>query len=422
VHGNEYTLETALNPQMECDELPFEELVKRLKDEYEVPVSSKVQVVITSEKERTYVFERRERLDLALRTTNTINRQKFRTVVLPEYAKILQACVETHFASASKECPDVLYVFEPKRRIEYKPISKDETALNEIERKIRVKDPEVEFDDIGGCEQAKREMLRICADIEDPDKARFFGRDPHQKRGYLLLGEPGTGKTLLGKALATKLVQNLGDKIKVYFVHYQDITSIFRGGEAIATGKIFEMVQRNEEQGLSTLLFLDEIHLIGSRRADPTGAKDEALDTLLAHLDGLKNYRGLTVIGATYMPVEKLDPALTRDGRLSRWITIEPPTLEERKDIFMIYIDKRKAIAQEAGNEFLFAPDLDQDRIAKATEGFNGAHIAGVIERVVDWKYDQTPNLKRFKPITTKNILRVIKNYNKVKRKSGQSA
>jgi len=220
------------------------------------------------------------------------------------------------------------------------------------------------------------------------------------------------------------LKEKLDGQVKFYAVNYEDITSIYRGGEAKATGKIFDLVDQNEKEGLKTLLFLDELHLVGSRRSNSDGPKDEALDTLLAHLDGMKKYKGLTVIGATYLPVEELDPALRRPGRLSKQVTIGKPTEEERAEIFEIYIRQKQEIAEAAGNKNLFG-EIDVNKISEATDDFNGSHIAGVVAAVIDWKEDQTKAeaekqcielSEAFTPITTDEFLEVIRSYEKVER------
>ncbi len=302
----------------------------------------------------------------------------------------------------------------------------EEDKLGELEKRIEVREPQVTFADIGGCLEGKLQMERIYRDITHPQFAAFFGRNPDRQKGYLLQGDAGCGKTLLVRALATNVKRELDGRVKFYAVNYEDITSIYRGGEATATGQIFKLVRKNEEDGLKTLLFLDEIHLIGIR-GSKLGPKDEALDTLLAHLDGINRYKGLTVIGATYMPIAELDPALTREGRLGNWITIHPPNEEERKEIVQIYLNQKDAVAKAAGNPSLFA-ELDVGELARATEGFNGSNLSGLIALALEEKENEVrkniqninsmEEIRRlFTPITTRDLIRLSQGYNKKDRK-----
>ena len=258
-----------------------------------------------------------------------------------------------------------------------------------------------------------------------PEIACLFGRDPEANKGYLLLGDSGSGKTLLVKALATLLQRDLADRLKFYNVNYADITSIYRGGEAQATENIFKLVEQNEAASQRTLLFLDEIHLLGSRRKD--SLPNEALDTLLTHLDGMRKYHGLTVIGATYMPRDSLDPALVRGGRLGTSIQISAPNCEERAEIFNIYVQKRKEIASAAGNNCLF-DTIDLHQIGKATDTWNGSDIAECVEQVLRKKEEKVRStvtgnhtsatvMAAFTPITTQDFLHEIKESGKMGQK-----
>ncbi len=427
--GDNYDLESRIHPFTLIPPLELHpgRIVPRL-PEYEVLAGGNAQVVL--KKIERYFLERGQlgpelRIQQRLSSKEELDRQ------LHEYAEVLQVVVESFYPEES--VPEAIYILGSKI-----PSGKKEhqiPALNTdnregpqilLERKIEIVNPQVPFEAIGGSYQAKEEMRRIYSDIVRPDVASFFGRDPQERKGYLLHGDSGTGKTLLVKALATKLKEELSDRVKFYAVDYSSITSIYRGGEAQATALLFDLVKQNEQQGLSTLLFLDEIHLIGQRKKE----YNEALDTLLAQLDGMTTYKKLTVIGATYLPVESLDPALIRPGRLSVQITISPPTADERAEIFSLYVEKRRQLAAAGGNMHLFA-DLDISQLAEASANFNGSHIAGVIEKVVAAKED---DIKRklgehaaleefraaFKPITMEEFLDAIKTYQKVERTSAR--
>lgn len=349
--------------------------------------------------------------------------------LMEDYGQVITGLINAISAEAQSEAPNVTFtIAENLPKLKPKdPVSEilgklgSSNDLDELERKIRVTNPGVLFSGIGGCRHGKREILRIYYDIVSPELALFCGRDPNQQGGYLLLGEAGNGKTFLVEALATKLIEELGDKVRFYNVNYSDITSIYRGGEAQSTAKIFELVKRNEEAGIKTLLFLDEIHLIGTRGSG-NGPKDEALDTLLAQLAGLRKYQGLTVIGSTYWPLESLDPALVRPGRLSNKIVLEKPNTEERAEIFAIYLQKKAELAARNGNSALFS-EVEAPALAALTDGYNGSGISGLVDSVIRYKEDQLrarivgaqvqkedfPNY--FQPITLEDFRTVLATY-----------
>jgi len=403
---------------------------------YQPKTISKAQLILEKNNNQ-YILEKSPLFDIRISTKKRRDTFKHFETVVKDYVKILTDFIEAYCYEKGFESPNIVYFLgrdlhdmTPRKENSgrnfldiFNQTKEKNEEQTELKNKIEIVNPNVTFDQIGGCEQGKKEMMRIYQDIMHPERARFFGRDPEQKKGYLLIGESGCGKTLLVKALATKLKQDLNDRVKFYAINYEDITSIYRGGEAKATGYIFDLVTRNEKKGFKTLLFLDELHLVGSRSGRVSGVKDEALDTLIAHLGGMRNYPKLTVIGATYQPVESLDPAIVR--RFGKWVKIEKPDAKERIEIFNIYI-KQKQKTASFRNRNLF-DDLDMQRLADATENFNGSHIEGIIDEVVDKKEDETKEIagenatykdliSLFTPITTKDFLEAIENFQRVER------
>ncbi len=436
--NDDYSLKTIVFP---CFSIPSFDIeparIQAQLPSYEAVKRSTFQVVLRHEGHEYHVQNSAGDGQKTITTQYPLNSPEEFSRQLQDYAQVLQAALNSFFPE--QEIPDALYILgeqPPSGSPEREQMAhqgspslfslleggKESDKLNQLERKIEVVDPQVPFEAIGGCRQGKQEMERIYADIVHPEIGRFFGREPESKKGYLLLGESGSGKTLLVKALATRVKQELGDLVKFYAADYHDLTSTWRGGEAIATGLLFELVKRNESQGQHTLLFLDELHTIGQRHP----FYNEALDALLAELDGMTNYKRLTVIGATYQHLESLDPALIRPGRLSVQISILPPTVEERAEIFGIYFEKRQQQAAAAGNERLFA-ELDLHQLAEATDKFNGSHIAGIVEKVITQKEDAVKKLvgeqatleqiqAGFTPLTQDEVLAAIRSYEKVER------
>ncbi len=367
-------------------------------------------------------------LEIEARQRDTSKESFIRT--LNDYSAVLEKTVRALYKECKTTAPNVVYFLgknpilirtapgtpstEPPSFEHHGPDTEpQEVTAHTLEKRIEIADPAISFDDIGGCAEGKQEMMRIYEDITHPERARYFGRDPETRKGYILTGESGCGKTMLVKALATKLKKDLQGKVKFYAASYDTITSIWRGGEAQATAQLFELAKKNEKKGLKTLIFLDEIHVVGHRQRE----YNEALDTLLAHLAGMRNYTGLTFIGATYMPLDGLDPALVR--RLDRHIPIGKPDATTRAEIFRIHIDERRRIAAGAGNMSLFG-DLDYAKLAQASDGLNGSHIERIVRAAVDRKEDSLRTsagaqpstedlLRSFTPITTDEIIAAIK-------------
>ncbi len=399
---------------------PMQEILKNLPSSYHVSLKSPDKIKI-SKNFLEYEIASDSPISIRL-NAESLTREKYEEA-LNNLIELVQVCYISHYKSKNKKIPDLKYVLEPKTNAKVHSESHDHEGLDELEKKIEIKNPEVKFEDIGGCSRGKEEIRRIYDDIVRPQIAGFFGRDPDQQKGYLLLGDPGNGKTLLVKALATKLIEELNGSVKFYSVNYDDMTSTYRGGEALQTARIFELVQRNEEQGKKTLLFMDEIHVIGQRSTQ----YNEALDTLLAKLDGMKSFKGLTVIGATYMPIESLDPALIRQGRLSSWLTIEPPNSIERKEILQIYINRSVEKASEFGNSNLIG-EIDLESISELCDGKNGSYIQGLVDYVQRQK--ETDTIKsagenaseetikaKFTPINTNDFRKAISEYREDKSK-----
>lgn len=330
--------------------------------------------------------------------------------LLKKNNELLEKLTKAYCEKKKIQIPEFEYLLNTSK------IQNENPYFKLIETEIEPKHFETSFEDIGGNLEAKIEMKRIYQDIIHPEVSIIFARDPNKTKGYLLYGEKGNGKTMLVKALATMLNKELKNKVKLYQINYGNLASTLRGGEAEKVRDVFELVKINEKKGLTTLLFLDELQSIGIRRRE----FNEVLDELLANLDGLESFKKLVFIGATYCPLEELDPALLRPGRLGYHIEVKIPTIEERKEILKIYYEKKKLFVKEkAGFEKLFN-NIDLDVLSRETEGFNGSEIMMLFESVLKKKEQET--LKNFSnnekvedikasivPITTNDFLETIK-------------
>jgi cell division protease FtsH len=218
----------------------------------------------------------------------------------------------------------------------------------------------VTFDDVAGVEEAKEEVMEIVEFLKNPKKfQRLGGRIP---RGVLLVGEPGTGKTLLAKAIA-------GEADAPFFsISGSDFVEMFVGVGASRVRDLFKQAKDNSP----CIIFLDEIDAVGRRRGSgfSSGGHDEreqTLNAILVEMDGFDTNDQVIVVASTNR-VDVLDPALTRPGRFDRQVYVPLPDVKGRLDILKVHSRKVK-----------LGPNVDLLRLAKATPGFSGADLAAVI-------------------------------------------
>jgi cell division protease FtsH len=218
----------------------------------------------------------------------------------------------------------------------------------------------VTFDDVAGVEEAKEEVLEIVEFLKNPKKfQRLGGRIP---RGVLLVGEPGTGKTLLAKAIAGEA------DVPFFSISGSDFVEMFVGVGASRVRDLFKQAKDNSP----CIIFLDEIDAVGRRRGSgfTSGGHDEreqTLNAILVEMDGFDTNDQVIVCAATNR-VDVLDPALTRPGRFDRQIYVPLPDIKGRYDILKVHSRKVK-----------LGPNADLMRLAKATPGFSGADLAAII-------------------------------------------
>ncbi|MCS7121167.1 MAG: CDC48 family AAA ATPase [Archaeoglobaceae archaeon] len=239
-------------------------------------------------------------------------------------------------------------------------------ALKEIEpsamREVLVEIPKVTWEDVGGLEEVKREIIEAVEwPMKYPEKFKKFGIRP--TKGVLLYGPPGTGKTLIAKAVANETNANF------ISIKGGEILSKWLGESEKAIRKIF----RKARQVAPCIVFFDEIDAIAQVRGIDEGnrAVERVLNQLLTEMDGLEELRGVVVIAATNRP-DILDPALLRPGRFDRLIYVRPPDKKSRLAIFKIHT-KNMPLAE----------DVDLEELAEITEGYVGADIEAVCREAV---------------------------------------
>ena len=214
------------------------------------------------------------------------------------------------------------------------------------------------FDDVAGLDEEKHEMIEIVDFLKNPE--RFNKMGAKIPRGVLLCGQPGTGKTLIAKAIAGEA------KVPFISMSGSEFIEMFAGLGASRVRKLFEKAKKVSP----CIIFIDEIDAIGSRRNSSGGAESEnnqTLNQLLVEMDGFDTDETIIVLAATNRP-EMLDKALLRPGRFDRRITIGLPDMRGREAILKIH-----------AKEKTFAEDVDLKSIAEDTAGFTGADLANIL-------------------------------------------
>jgi len=238
-------------------------------------------------------------------------------------------------------------------------------ALKEIEpsamREVLVEVPKVTWDDVGGLEDVKREIIEAVEwPLKYPEKFKKFGIKP--PKGVLLYGPPGTGKTLIAKAVANEAEANF------ISVKGPELLSKWLGESEKAVRKIFKKAR----QVAPCIIFFDEIDAIaGMRGLEENRAVERVVNQLLTEMDGLEELEGVVVIGATNRP-DIIDPALLRPGRFDRLVYVRPPDKKSRLAIFKIHT-----------RNMPLAEDVDLEELADMTEGYVGADIEAVCREAV---------------------------------------
>ena len=217
----------------------------------------------------------------------------------------------------------------------------------------------VTFADVAGCEEAKEEVSELVDFLRDPTKfQKLGGRIP---RGVLMVGNPGTGKTLLARAIAGEA------KVPFFSISGSDFVEMFVGVGAARVRDMFEQAKKHAP----CIVFIDEIDAVGRQRGAGLGGgndeREQTLNQLLVEMDGFEANVGVIVIAATNRP-DVLDPALLRPGRFDRQVVVPLPDIRGREEILKVHMRKVP-----------LSPDVKPDIIARGTPGFSGADLANLV-------------------------------------------
>lgn len=221
----------------------------------------------------------------------------------------------------------------------------------------------VTFKDVAGCDEAKEELVEIVEFLRDPTKfQRLGGRVP---RGVLMVGNPGTGKTLLARAIAGEA------KVPFFSISGSDFVEMFVGVGAARVRDLFE----NAKEESPCIIFIDEIDAVGRHRSSGFGGggndeREQTLNQLLVEMDGFESTNGTIVIAASNRP-DVLDPALLRPGRFDRQVVVPLPDIRGREEILKVHMRKVPVSKNDA--------DKIASVMARGTPGFSGADLANLV-------------------------------------------
>jgi len=218
---------------------------------------------------------------------------------------------------------------------------------------------QVTFADVAGCEEAKEEVSELVDFLRDPSKfQKLGGRIP---RGVLMVGSPGTGKTLLARAIAGEA------KVPFFSISGSDFVEMFVGVGAARVRDMFEQAKKASP----CIIFIDEIDAVGRQRGAGLGGgndeREQTLNQLLVEMDGFEATAGVIVIAATNRP-DVLDPALLRPGRFDRQVVVPLPDIRGREQILKVHMRKVP-----------LAPDVEPSVLARGCPGFSGADLANLV-------------------------------------------
>ncbi len=232
-------------------------------------------------------------------------------------------------------------------------------GLGKSNAKVYVQSTEgIHFEDVAGEDEAKDNLKEIVDYLHNPNKYKEIGAS--MPKGILLVGPPGTGKTMLAKAVAGE------SNVPFFSMSGSEFVEMFVG---MGASKVRDLFSQAKEKA-PCIVFIDEIDAIGKKRDGQIGGNDEreqTLNQLLTEMDGFEENNGVIILAATNRP-ESLDPALTRPGRFDRRVPVELPDLQGREAILRVHAKKIK-----------LAQDVDFGKIARTAAGASGAELANII-------------------------------------------
>lgn len=232
-------------------------------------------------------------------------------------------------------------------------------GMGKSNAKVYVQSSEgIKFNDVAGEDEAKENLTEIVEYLHNPEKYKEIGAS--MPKGILLVGPPGTGKTMLAKAVAGEA------NVPFFSISGSEFVEMFVG---MGAAKVRDLFNQAKEKA-PCIVFIDEIDAIGKKRDGSMGGNDEreqTLNQLLTEMDGFEGNNGVIILAATNRP-ESLDPALTRPGRFDRRVPVELPDLKGREEILKVHAKKIR-----------IAEDIDFNKVARMASGASGAELANIV-------------------------------------------
>ena len=232
-------------------------------------------------------------------------------------------------------------------------------GMGKSNAKVYVQSSEgIKFNDVAGEDEAKENLTEIVEYLHNPEKYKEIGAS--MPKGILLVGPPGTGKTMLAKAVAGEA------SVPFFSISGSEFVEMFVG---MGAAKVRDLFNQAKEKA-PCIVFIDEIDAIGKKRDGSMGGNDEreqTLNQLLTEMDGFAGNNGVIILAATNRP-ESLDPALTRPGRFDRRVPVELPDLKGREEILKVHAKKIR-----------IAEDIDFNKVARMASGASGAELANIV-------------------------------------------
>lgn len=232
-------------------------------------------------------------------------------------------------------------------------------GMGKSKAKVYVQSSEgIKFNDVAGEDEAKENLTEIVEYLHNPEKYKEIGAS--MPKGILLVGPPGTGKTMLAKAVAGEA------SVPFFSISGSEFVEMFVG---MGAAKVRDLFNQAKEKA-PCIVFIDEIDAIGKKRDGSMGGNDEreqTLNQLLTEMDGFEGNNGVIILAATNRP-ESLDPALTRPGRFDRRVPVELPDLKGREEILKVHAKKIR-----------IAEDIDFNKVARMASGASGAELANIV-------------------------------------------
>ncbi len=232
-------------------------------------------------------------------------------------------------------------------------------GMGKSNAKVYVQSSEgIKFHDVAGEDEAKENLTEIVEYLHNPEKYKEIGAS--MPKGILLVGPPGTGKTMLAKAVAGEA------SVPFFSISGSEFVEMFVG---MGAAKVRDLFNQAKEKA-PCIVFIDEIDAIGKKRDGSMGGNDEreqTLNQLLTEMDGFEGNNGVIILAATNRP-ESLDPALTRPGRFDRRVPVELPDLKGREEILKVHAKKIR-----------IAEDIDFNKVARMASGASGAELANIV-------------------------------------------